>query len=72
MPKQAKQTKKPKQIESTEYKLICRKKTDPELWFIKCICKTKPEAEKYMQILKDVSDMYLELKIEPVTIYKMI
>lgn len=67
-----KQQKKYKEIISTEYKLIYTKKSDPGTWFIKCICEKREQAEKYLQILTDVSDIYAELKIVPVEIHKMI
>lgn len=65
-------TRKAKEIICTEYKLIYRKKTDPCTWFIKCICEKREQAEKYLQILTDVSDIYAELKVVPVEIHKMI
>lgn len=67
-----KQGKKAKEIICTEYKLIYRKKADPGIWFIKCICEKREQAEKYLQILTDVSDIYAELKIVPAEIHKMI
>ena len=63
---------KPKEIVCTEYRLDYRPKKDPGMWFTKCFCETLPEIEKYKQILIDVSDMYLELRIVPVTVHKMI
>lgn len=68
----SKRTRKAKEIICTEYKLIYIKKADPGTWFIKCICEKREQAEKYLQILTDVSDTYAELKIVPVTIHKMI
>ena len=70
--KSKKKQKKQKEVTCTEYKLMYRKKADPGIWFIKCICETEQQANKFLQILLDVSDVYAELKIVPVTVHKMI
>lgn len=64
--------KKAKEIICTQYKLIYCKKTDPDTWYIKCICESLQQAQKYFQVLTDVSNIYQELKIVPITIHKMI
>lgn len=56
-------------MESTiKYQLICRKATDPKKWIIRAVCSEKWQAEKFISILETASDIYLELKIIPVTI----
>ena len=68
----AKRTRKPKPVYSTEYKLMYTLKTDPGMWFIKCICRTATEAEKFKAVLETASDRYEQLKVEPVTICKIV
>ena len=51
----------------TFYRIIYRKKTDPETWHIKCNCPEKWQAEKFIDNLLQCSNLYLELKIVPVS-----
>lgn len=67
-----KYNRKPKPVYSTEYKLLYTLKTDPETWLIKCICRTASEAEKFMSVLETASDRYEKMKVEPVTICKLV
>ena len=67
-----KQSKKPHEITCTEYKIMYRKKADPEVWLTKCIVPLREQAEKFINILENVSDIYAELKVEPVTVHKIV
>ena len=66
------QNKRYEEITCTEYRLVCRKKTDPGLWFVKCYSKTREQLERFVQVLETASDIYIEFKIESVTVHKMI
>lgn len=55
-------------MENTVYRIMCRKITAPGEWQIKTVCKEKWQAEKFIGVLETASDVYLELKIEPVYI----
>ena len=55
-------------MQDTVYRIMCRKKTDPEQWQVKTTCPEKWQAEKFIGILETASDIYLELKIIPITI----
>lgn len=57
---------KQKQTEQA-YKIICRKKTDPFTWFVKCNCATQAQAEKFIEILSTAADVYIELRCVPIT-----
>lgn len=50
-------------MENAIYKLLCRKKTQPEKWIVKATCCERWQLEKYMLNLETCSDMYIELKI---------
>ena len=50
-------------MESMIYKLLCRKKTEPEKWIVKAVCCERWQAEKFMLNLETCSDMYSEMKI---------
>ena len=53
----------------TYFQIKYRKKTDSvPIWYVKCTCKTKLEADRFADILSQVSDIYSELKVEPITI----
>ena len=54
---------------STYFQIKYRKKSDPvPNWYVKCTCKTKIEADRFADILSQVSDIYTELKVEPITV----
>lgn len=55
-------------MQNTVYRITCRKKTKPDTWTIKTTCPEKWQAEKFISILETAADIYLELKIIPVTI----
>lgn len=50
-------------MENTMYKLLCRKRAQPEKWIVKAICCDRWQLEKFMLNLETCSDMYIELKI---------
>ena len=50
------------------YKIIYRKKADPDVWFLKCVCRTRDQAERFKDVLEQVSDVYAELKVLPVSV----
>lgn len=50
-------------MENTMYKLLCRKKAQPEKWIVKATCCERWQLEKFMLNLETCSDMYIELKI---------
>ena len=43
-------------------------KKDPNAWYLKAVIDTRKAAEKYLNILRDVSDKYAGLRIETVTV----
>ena len=70
MSKQKTKQKKTKVVTCTEYRLMYRKKTDPDTWFIKCVSDTEEQVKRFMQVLEYAADIYVELKIEQVTVKK--
>lgn len=58
-------------MEQTYYQIKYRKKRDSvPKWYIKGTYRTKTEADRFADILSQVSDIYSELKVTPITIIK--
>lgn len=56
-------------MEKTYYQIKYKKKLDSvPKWYLKGTYRTKAEAERFMDVLSQVSDIYSELKVEPITI----
>ena len=46
------------------YQIQYKKHNDnPETWHIKCNCKTREQAEKFLDVLENVSNVYSDLRI---------
>lgn len=55
----------------TYYQIKYRKRADTApKWYTKGTYRTELEAKRFMNVLYQVSDIYAELKVEPVTINK--
>lgn len=53
----------------TYYQIRYQKKTDNTgKWFVKCTCTEKWQAEKFVDILEQVSDIYKALQVVPVQV----
>lgn len=61
-----------KEIITEEYKVMAADKKDPGVWYLKAVIDSRKAAEKYLDILRDVSDKYAGLRIEPVTVHQII
>lgn len=49
------------------YQIQYRKPEDrPNTWHKKCNCKTQEQAEKFIDVLENVSNVYSELRVVPV------
>ena len=57
-----------KEIITEQFRVMAADKKDPDTWYLKAIIDTRKAAEKYLNILRDVSDKYSELRIETVTV----
>ena len=57
-----------KDIITEQFRIIAADKKDPGTWYLKAVIDTRKAAEKYIDILRDVSDRYSELRIESVTV----
>lgn len=57
------------EIVKTYYQLQYQKKTDKTgKWFIKCTCSEKWQAEKFRDVLEQVSNVYKVLQVVPVQV----
>lgn len=63
---------KTKETIKTEYKLMATKKTDPDTWIIKAVSETEAQAKRFMDILKETSNVYAQLKIETVITHQAV
>ena len=53
----------------TYYQIQYQKKTDRTgKWFVKCTCTEKWQAEKFCDVLEQVSDIYKALQVVPVQV----
>ena len=57
-----------KEIITEQFRVMAADKKDPGVWYLKAVIDTRKAAEKYLNILRDVSDKYSELRIETVTV----
>ena len=49
------------------YQIQYRKPEDrPDTWHRKCNCPTQAQAEKFIEVLENVSNVYIELRVVPV------
>ena len=61
-----------KEIITEQFRVMAADKKDPGTWYLKAVIDTRKAAEKYLNILRDVSDKYAGLRIEPVTVHQII
>lgn len=57
-----------KEIITEKFRVMAADKKDPGIWYLKAVIDSRKAAEKYLDILRDVSDRYSELRIESVTV----
>ena len=61
-----------KEIITEEHKVMAADKKDPGIWYLKAVIDSRKAAEKYIDVLRDVSDKYAGLRIESVTVHQII
>ena len=59
---------KTKEILTEQFRVMATDKKNPGVWYLKAVIDSRKAAEKYLNILRDVSDRYSELRIESLTV----
>lgn len=57
-----------KEIITEQFRVMAADKKDPCVWYLKAVIDSRKAAEKYLDILRDVSDKYSGLRIETVIV----
>lgn len=57
---------KAKETTAERFHVVAEDKQDPGRWHIKAVVDSRKAAEKYLNILRDVSDRYSTFRIETV------